>query len=523
MTKMIVLAIFVLVTAAVGVYCAKAASSVSGFVLGGRNVGPWLTAFAYGTSYFSAVVFVGYAGQFGYSYGVAATWIGIGNALLGSLLAWVVLGRRTRIMTKHLDAATMPEFFEKRYDSRGMKLVSSLIIFVFLIPYSASVYKGLSGLFSNAFGIGERFFVWVIVGMAVLTGIYVIIGGYAATALNDFIQGIVMIVGIVAVVLTVLNKTGGYGESMNLLSAFSADKVPGLRGAYTSFFGPDPIGLLGVVILTSLGAWGLPQMIHKFYTIKNERAIKTGTVVSTVFALIVAGGSYFMGAFGRLSVTSEQITGENGAIHYDKIVPAMLGDLPDLLMGVVLVLVMSASMSTLSSLVISSSSTFTIDFLKGSFFKNMSNRMQVLLIRIFVAVFLVLSVVLAVLPNNPITSLMSWSWGALAGSFLGPFVLGLFWRGVTKAGVWASFITGVGITMGGFILQQCGVAFSGGLAILNSPINIGALSMIVSLIIVPLVSLVSPKLKKAHLDNAFDCYNEKVVAEHVHVLEEEAE
>ena len=98
-TKIIMLFLFFGVMVGVGIYCRKKATNVSGFVLGGRSVGPWLTAFAYGTSYFSAVIFIGYAGQFGWKFGIASTWIGIGNAAVGSLLAWVILGRRTRIMT----------------------------------------------------------------------------------------------------------------------------------------------------------------------------------------------------------------------------------------------------------------------------------------------------------------------------------------------------------------------------------------------------------------------------------------
>ena len=149
--KLIMLVIFFGIMITVGVMSRKHASSVTGFVLGGRNVGPWLTAFAYGTSYFSAVVFVGYAGQFGWKYGLASTWIGLGNAFLGSLLAWVVLGRRTRIMTHHLQAATMPDFFGKRFDSHALRIAASAIVFIFLIPYTASLYNGLSRLFGMTF------------------------------------------------------------------------------------------------------------------------------------------------------------------------------------------------------------------------------------------------------------------------------------------------------------------------------------------------------------------------------------
>ena len=284
--KLAILILYFAVLIGIGLYCRKHTTDVNGFVLGGRSVGPWLTAFAYGTSYFSAVVFVGYAGQFGWKYGIAATWAGIGNALIGSLLAWVVLGRRTRIMTQHLDSATMPQFFGERFNSRALKVAASVIIFIFLIPYTASLYNGLSRLFGMAFDIDYS--VCIII-MAVLTAIYVIAGGYMATAINDFIQGIIMLVGIVAVIAAVLMSKGGFMASLNGLAQISDPEVSKAPGIFASFFGPDPLGLLFVVILTSLGTWGLPQMVQKFYAIKDESSIKTGTIISTIFAMIVAG------------------------------------------------------------------------------------------------------------------------------------------------------------------------------------------------------------------------------------------
>ncbi|MDO4547330.1 MAG: sodium/solute symporter [Clostridia bacterium] len=499
--KVSVLVLFFLTMVLIGIYARRSVKSVGDFVLGGRNVGPWLSAFAYGTSYFSGVVFIGYAGQFGWAYGVSATWVGIGNALIGSLLAWVVLGRRTRIMTRHLQASTMPDFFEKRYAGKNLKVISSIIIFVFLVPYSASVYKGLSGLFSQAFNIDYTYCIW---GMAILTAAYVILGGYMATALNDFIQGLIMLVGITAVVISVLNGQGGFIEAIGKLSQIPSESAAtaGHLGSYSSFFGPDPLGLLSVVILTSLGTWGLPQMVHKFYAIKNEKAIKTGTVISTVFALIVAGGSYFNGAFGRLYVDNPASVG-----GYDGIVPAMLsGQLGDLLMSIVVVLVLSASMSTLSSLVITSSSTFTLDFIKVHFDKNMPEKKQMLWIRFMCAAFILLSVLLAINPGSLITSLMSLSWGALAGSFLAPFLYGLFWKRTSVAGVWASFAIGVGLSGGNAIFAWM------------SPITAGAVSMIASLVICPIVSLVTKKPDRQMVESAFSCYNEVVSVPEKYVL-----
>ena len=296
--KLLILIIYFAVMIGIGLYCRKHATDVNGFVLGGRSVGPWLTAFAYGTSYFSAVVFVGYAGQFGWKYGISATWAGIGNAIIGSLLAWVVLGRRTRIMSQHLNSATMPQFFGERFGSKALKIGASVIIFIFLIPYTASLYNGLSRLFGMAFNIDYSVCILL---MAVLTAIYVIAGGYMATAINDFIQGIIMLFGIATVIAAVLNSKGGFMAALDGLAKVSDPAVTDAPGIFASFFGPDPLNLLFVVILTSLGTWGLPQMVQKFYAIKDEKSIKKGTIISTIFALVVAGGSYFLGGFGRLS------------------------------------------------------------------------------------------------------------------------------------------------------------------------------------------------------------------------------
>ncbi len=498
--KLALLVIFFGVMIGIGLYCRRHATDVNGFVLGGRSVGPWLTAFAYGTSYFSAVVFVGYAGQFGWRYGIAATWAGLGNAFIGSLLAWVVLGRRTRVMTQHLDSATMPEFFGKRFDSKALKLAASAIIFIFLIPYTASLYNGLSRLFGMAFDIDYS--VCIII-MAILTGIYVIAGGYMATAINDFIQGIIMLVGIAAVILAVLNSQGGFLASLEKLAQVQGDST--VPGVYASFFGPDPVNLLGVVILTSLGTWGLPQMVQKFYAIKSEAAISKGTVISTAFALVVAGGCYFLGGFGRLF--SDKI--DIAANGYDSVIPTMLSGLPAILIAIVVILVLSASMSTLSSLVLASSSTLTLDFIKGNMIKDMDEKRQVKWMRGLVVVFIAISVVLALIQYKSsvtfIAQLMGVSWGALAGAFLAPFLYGLYWKRTTKAACWVSFIFSTV-----FMLAVISPVKGSLPALLQSPINAGAFCMIAGLVIVPVVSLVTKAPDKKRLEDVFSCYERKV-------------
>ncbi len=519
--KIILLLVFFAVMLVIGFICRKNSTDVNGFVLGGRSVGPWLTAFAYGTSYFSAVIFVGYAGQFGWKFGIASTWVGIGNAMIGSLLAWVVLGRRTRIMTQHLGSATMPDFFEKRFGSVSLKVIASIVIFIFLIPYTASLYNGLSRLFEMAFGIP---YFWCVLVMSVLTAIYVIVGGYMATAINDFIQGLIMIVGIVAVIAAVLGKNGGFIGSLNGLAAITDENVSSVPGVFNSFFGPDPLSLLGVVILTSLGTWGLPQMVGKFYAIKSEDHIHKGTIISTIFAVIVAGGCYFLGGFGRLFTDVVGVTAKGTPVGgYDAVIPAMLSDLPDLLIAIVMILVLSASMSTLSSLVLTSSSTVTLDLLKGRVIKKMDEKKQLLIMRALIVVFIAISAIIAIVqvssPVAFIAQAMGVSWGAMAGAFLAPFLYGLYWKKTTKLACWVNILFS-SIFMTVDMLSNLGV-ISVNLGLLQSPINAGAFCMLLGLIIVPLVSLITPRPDSRIVEDAFSSYDRRVVVRQAEALGDE--
>ena len=474
--KVLLTIIFLVVMVGVGLYSRKQASSVDGFVLGGRSVGPWLTAFAFGTSYFSAVVFVGYAGQFGWKYGLSSTWIGVGNAVIGSLLAWILLGRRTKLMTQHIESRTMPDFFGTRFQSQGLRVVASIIAFVFLIPYTAGVYKGISTLFEMGFGIPYEYCVVI---MAILTAVYVILGGYKATAMNDFIQGIIMLFGIVAVIVAVLVNNGGFVEAVSKLAAVPADAPVGgdsvaanMEGIFASWFGPDPWGLLGVVVLTSLGTMGLPQMVGKFYSITDESAIKRGTIISTVFAFIVAGGCYFLGGFGRLY---DPVIGANGKIAFD-----------------------------------TSSSTMTLDLIyrdkksldgeveEGAIDDVVAEKIErrkVVIMRVLIVFFIAISLLIALNPPTFIAQLMGISWGALAGAFLAPFMLGLYWRGVTTASVWACFAWGVGLTVVNMLIGNP-----------INPINCGAIAMLGGFPVVFLVSLLTPKLPQKDVNQIFLCY-----------------
>lgn len=483
----LIIGIYVLLMVGVGIYCMKHAKDVDGFLLGGRNLGPWLSAFAYGTSFFSAVIFIGYAGKNGWNLGISAVWIGIANAVIGCLVSWFVLAKRTRRMTHRLNAKTMPEFFEGRYGDKGMKIFCAIVIFIFLTPYAASVYMGLSYLFNAVFPAVP--YIWWMVIMAILTALYLSLGGYMATVLTDFIQGIIMIVGIVLVIYFVMTHevVGGLQNGLDSLRA-----VPDTGGDLTSWFGgKNWFDLLSLVVLTSLGTWGLPQMIHKFYTVKEGRSIKEAAVISTLFAMLIGGGAYFIGAFGRLFLNN-QVPAEG----FDAIMPMMLNSaLPTVMMGILLVLILSASMSTLSSVVMTSSSSLTIDLIKGHFAPNMSDRDTVGLMRILCVVFVVLSFAIAAFKPKEIITLMSFSWGTVAGTFIGPYVWGLYSKKVTRLGAWSGMLLG--------FLTSIIPAIVSGFNAKYAP-AFGMFAMIVSLVITPLVSIYTPKYSSEFVKGIFD-------------------
>lgn len=476
--------VFVIVMVGIGIYSMRRTKTTADFFLGGRNVGPWVSAFAYGTTYFSAVLFIGYAGKLGWGYGMPVLWIALGNALIGSWLAWKVLATRTRTITARLNVMTMPEFLEARYDSKWLKIVAAVLIFVFLIPYCASVFTGLGFLFENILKINYQ---TSLIVMIAITGVYLILGGYFAVALTDFIQGLIMIVGTVLMIGYVFGQpqVGWFGGWIANLAKID----PGL----TQIIPKNWLGLLGLVFLTSFGAWGMPQMIQKFYAIKNEQVIKTATVVATIFALLIAGAAYLVGSTVHLFFENVPLDAA-GKPAFNVLIPQLMSQtMPEFLLIIILLLVLSASMSTLSSLILVSSSAITIDLVQGVFCPSLDKKHAVTLLRLFCGLFIICSIIIAIFKFDFIIKLMSLSWGTIAGAFLAPYLYGLYWKGTTKTGVWAGLITGVGVSiLGVLVFPDEKIA----------PL-VSSTAMILPLAVIPVVSLISKKFAISHLDKVF--------------------
>ncbi|MEA5050430.1 MAG: sodium:solute symporter family protein [Oscillospiraceae bacterium] len=414
--------------AAVAVMSKRSAKNITELTVGGRNAGAWVSALSYGTAYFSAVMFIGYAGGTGWRYGLWGILPGIGNAVIGSFLAWKVLARRTRALTQANGVKSMPDLFATRFDSDAMRLFAAIVITVFLIPYSASVYKGLTSVCSVLLGIDETVCMIVIAAAAILL---VTLGGYAATLKADFVQGLIMLLGVATLIFAVVrcDQVGGLEKGLAAISAATAKLQLGAK---------EHIALWATVLMTSFGTWGLPQMIHKYYAIRDDHEVRRGTVISTLFALVVAGGGYFIGSLSHLFFKELPAGGT------DYLVPNMLKEagLPGVLLGLVLVLLIAASVSTLCSITITASSTFTMDLLGQLRRRNpLSERSAARVMKLAALLFIVISFAVAN-SKTPILDMMSYSWGVISGSFLAPYALLLYSKSFTRRGAFAGMLGG---------------------------------------------------------------------------------
>jgi len=370
----------------------------------------------------------------------------------------------------------MPELLEARYKSPFMKIFTSAAIFIFFIPYTAAVFMGLSYLFEFTFNMP---YTYVLLFMGIFTGIYLVLGGYKSMAMIDVIFGMIMTVGVIILLVSTVHKGGGLPNIFAVLR----DINPKL----TAPVGPPGfIPLVSLIMLTSIAPFAMPQLLHKFYAIKDERSGKISTYASTIVALLVACIAYFTGALTRVFLnptTSPDAFTESGKPIFDALMPEMLMTVvPSALTVVILLLILAASMSTLASLVLISSTSITKDIYKGFINRNADDKKLTSLVRIGSAFFILLSMILAFLKPAVIVTILSISWGAIAAVFLGPFLWGIFNKKVNRIGAIAGSVGGLGICLILF--------FVWGAKMVPQAASVG---MIASLVLVPVFSLLRKK------------------------------
>ena len=487
--------LYFIAMAVIGIVSYKKANDLTNFVVGGRKAGPWVSALTYGSTYFSAVLFIGYAGRSGWDFGFWAILVGIGNALIGTYLAWKVLASRTREVTRRLKIKTMPQMFENRYDSKALKIFSAFIIFIFMIPYSASVYSGLSYLCESVLKIDYNIAMFLIAAAA---AVYLVLGGYLASLTADFVQGLLIVFGVIAMMIFILMSQPAGGLVNAVSNTITKMNDAGILNLNFTMV----INLIALIALTSFGTWGMPQMIHKFYAIESEDAIIKGRRISTAFALLVSCGAYFIGGLSRIFLPSVPLL--SGKANYDLIIPTILSQtLPNIMLGIVMVLVLAASVSTLSGITLSSSSTVAIDLLPLLNKKLGKDKTSFFITRILCLLFIVVSYIIATM-KSPILVLMAFSWGTVAGSLLAPYLLGLWWKKMNKTGAWFGMV-------GGFLTSII-LAVSSGLNGANAPL-FGVISMVMSFILSILGSLLFKKQNSSYNKKAEEFFDIEYIQE----------
>ncbi len=474
-TRYIAVFFYAAMVITIGIKGLRKTKSFDDFTLGGGKVGPWMTAFSYGTAYFSAVLFIGFAGKIGWAFGLSGLWIALGNTIIGVFGVWYLLGNKIKQEAMFYNVHTMPELLEARYKSPFLKIFTSAAIFIFFIPYTAAVFMGLSYLFEFTFNMP---YTYVLLFMGIFTGIYLVLGGYKSMAMIDVIFGMIMTIGVLILFVSTLQKGGGLPNIITSLKAISPKLIAPVGP-------PGIIPLLSLIMLTSIAPFAMPQLLQKFYAIKDKRSVKIGMFASTAFALLVAGIAYFTGALTRifLNPISNPLAFENGKPVFDALMPEMLITvIPSALTVVILLLILAASMSTLASLVLISSTSITKDIYKGFINKNANDKQLTSLVRIGSIFFILLSMILAFMKPAVIVTILSISWGAIASVFLGPFIWGIFNKKVTRLGAIAGSVGGLAICLLLFIVWGARMVPQA-----------GSVGMIASLVLVPVFSLFGKK------------------------------
>jgi SSS family solute:Na+ symporter len=403
---------------------ARMKSSAEGFFLGSRSIGPWVTAFSFLSAYFSSVVIIG-GGGFGYKFGMATLWIGATNVVVGTLLAWLVLGARTRRMTGRLRSITMPEFFARRYRSSAARVITAVVITVFLVLYSVSILKGMGHVFEVLIDIP---YFWGILLSGVIIVVYVALGGYLAVVWTGFFQGWIMLFGLILLTVLALGRVQGLERVFAGLAEIDAQKylyTPGVWGW---------AGLISYSMIVSFGVWGMPQLITRFYSIKSSKVLRLGTVVATV------GGAmallpYFNGALTRVLYP--------GLENADKAIPTLVkGIMSPWTSAVFLAAVVAAGMSSFSAVLIVTVSSLVKDLYRDTFRARPSPSTQVMISRLASVVIGLLALLIALKPPGMVLVITGFAWAAIASTTLWPYVLGLYWRRATRAGAVVSMVGG---------------------------------------------------------------------------------
>lgn len=430
------LAVYFLVMLAIGLYGYKTSTDdVSGYMLGGRKLGPGVTALSAGASDMSGWMLLGVPGAM-YLSGLSSAWIAVG-LLIGAYVNYLIVAPRLRVYTEVAhDAITIPDYFEKRFadKTRLLRVVSSIVIVIFFTLYTSSGVVGGGKLFESSFGLSYELGLYVTAGVVVA---YTLFGGFLAVSITDFVQGCIMFVALVLVPVVAIDHLGGLGSVFEQVKTIDSNFIDPFTDANTA----QAMSVLGIISLLSwgFGYFGQPHIIVRFMAIRSVADIKTARRIGMSWMLITIIGAVMTGLVGIAYVENTKMTLNDAETIF--IVFSQFLFHP-LISGFLLAAILAAIMSTISSQLLVTSSSLTEDFYKAFVKRNASQKELVLVGRIAVLVVAMVAIALAYDRNSTILSLVSNAWAGFGAAFGPLIVLSLYWKRMTFAGALSGIISG---------------------------------------------------------------------------------
>lgn len=486
---MLTIVVYLIGMLLIGVYFTKKNNSTDDFYLGGRTLGPLVTAMSAEASDMSGYLLMGLPGL-AYLSGVADVgWTIVGLAA-GTYLNWLFTSRRLRRYTHTLDAITLPEFFSKRFhDKRNiLSLIAAVIIIVFFIPYTASGFAACGKLFASLFGV--NYVGAMIVSAIVIVG-YTAAGGFLAASITDFIQSIIMTIAIFAILAFATATAGGIGAVVDNVKSMSG--YLSLTNSYDAAKNAStPYNLLHIITTVSwgLGYFGMPHILLRFMAINDEKNLKLSRRVASIWVVIAMAVALCIGVAGRALSTSGIIDTLANADSETVIIKiahllSSYGILPALLAGLVLSGILASTMSTADSQLLAAASSVSQNILQEKLKLKLSTKQSMIAARVTVIAIAVLGVIIARDPESSVFGIVSFAWAGFGASF-GPIVIcSLFWKRTTLSGAICGMAAGgIMVFVWKYLIKPIGGIF-GVYELLPA--------FLVSIAVIVIVSLISKK------------------------------
>lgn len=446
------MAIFAAVFIFLGYLGYKKTKTAEDYYVAGRKMGPIVIAFSYGATFISAVALIGFSG-ISAIYGHSLLWLAFLNIFVGILIAFIFYGFRTRKMGISLKALTLPELLGNRFNSIKLQATSGLIIAFFIIFYATAVFLAIATLFEVTFGIPY----WVcVVVFTLIVGLYLLIGGLYAVMWTHAVQGIVMVVGMLILAIGIYSMLGGIGpaheaaaaltpEALSSIGSPAASQAPNGLTSMPSVGSAPFMLLLTLVFGVGIGVLAQPQLVVRYLSAKDEKSLRRAIPYGGIFILLMTFLAFSIGPLCNVLMVNEGLMFPDSP---DKVVPLIVNELfPTWFVILFLFAILSAAMSTASSLFHTAGASFGRDFCEKGIMKKCDEKKSLLITRIATLIIVVLTLILSLNPPDVVAILTSFFFGLMACTFLAPYTLMLYWKKTSRIGAWMGM-------MGGFIFTM---------------------------------------------------------------------